>query len=70
MNIKEKEEYIEQLKQTLESIKYPDNPFKNYVITSEFFDSGINSLESPEYMANASRAFKIAKTLSTDISDW
>ena len=69
MNIREKEKYIEDLKAALESIRYPKNPFKDYVLIPEYYDSGINGAESPVYIANADKAYKIARSLTTDITD-
>jgi hypothetical protein len=68
MNIKEKEAYIEHLKDTLEGIKYPENPFSKYVILEEYYESSL-SLVTPEYITNAHKAFKIAQSLSTDITE-
>ena len=67
MNIKEKEAYIEYLKDTLDGIKYPDNPFSKYVIFPEYYESGIVGCDTPERFAEVDMAFKIAQSLSTDI---
>lgn len=69
MNIKEKEAYIEYLKETLDDIMYPDNPFSKYVILSEYYDSGSYAGDENKYRARADRAFRIAQSLSTDIME-
>jgi hypothetical protein len=69
MNIQEKEKYIEELKAGLEKIRYPKNPFADYVILPEYFYSDINGPESATYIENAAKAFKIAKSLSSEVVD-
>lgn len=69
MTIKEKEAYIEYLKDILEGIKYPDNPFSKYVILPEYYESGIYNVNEDSYRASADRAFRIAQSLSTDIME-
>ena len=69
MNIQEKEKYIEELKASLEGIRYPKNPFRDYVILPEYFDSGVYGPESATYIENAAKAFKIAKSLSSEVVD-
>jgi hypothetical protein len=69
MNIKEKEAYIEYLKDTLESINYPDNPFSKYVIIDEYYESSMPGCNENRYKEQAAAAFSIAQSLSTDIME-
>ena len=69
MNIKEKEAYIEYLKDTLEGIKYPDNPFSKYIIFDEYYESGLYCGNENRYREQAAAAFSIAQSLSTDIME-
>lgn len=70
MNIKEKEAYIEYLKDTLEGIKYPENPFSKYIILKEYYEDCSGSVSSiSEYNERVDRAFRIGQRLSTDIME-
>ncbi len=68
MNIREKEEYIEKLRNDIDSISYPDNPLKEYSLSKiELSDccSGIanEEKEKKEFV----EAFNIAIRMTSDI---